>query len=204
MASPYSLTKEGYEIQFGTNHLGHALLTKLLLPVMLETAKQPGADVRIVTLSSMGHHIAPSEGIMFDQHALEKQNTWRRYGASKLANILYTRSLATHYPQLTCVSLHPGVILTDLFNNLRSNPFMTVGLWLYGLIGMFLPGHYRSAVDGAKNQTWAATVKKEELVNGGFYKPIGTLNGGSKWARDEGLQGRLWEWTEGELERHGY
>jgi NAD(P)-dependent dehydrogenase (short-subunit alcohol dehydrogenase family) len=204
MASPYSLTKEGYEIQFGTNHMGHALLTKLLLPVLLDTAKLPGADVRIVALSSMGHHIAPAEGIMFDQAALEQQSTWYRYGASKLANILYARSLAQHYPQLTCVSLHPGVILTDLFNNLRMNPFLKIGIWIYGILGLVLPGHYRSAVDGAKNQTWAATVKKEELVNGGFYKPVGVLNGGSKWARDEELQKKLWEWTESELVRHGY
>lgn len=204
MAPPYSTTKEGYEIQFGTNHMGHALLTKLLLPVMLETAKQPGADVRIVTLSSMGHHLTPSEGIIFDQAALEKQNTWRRYGSSKLANILYTRSLATKYPQITCVSLHPGVILTDLFNNVRSNVFFKFGMWLYGWIGMVLPGHYRSAVDGAKNQTWAATVKKEELEQGAFYKPVGVKNGGSKWARDEKLEAKLWEWTEAELERHGY
>jgi NAD(P)-dependent dehydrogenase (short-subunit alcohol dehydrogenase family) len=204
MASPYSTTKEGYEIQFGTNHMGHALLIKLLLPILLETAKQPNADVRIVTLSSMGHHLSPSEGISFDQPGLENINTWRRYGSSKLANILYTRSLATHYPQLTCVSLHPGVILTDLFNNLRSNPFMKVGIWLYGLIGMFLPGHYTSAVGGALNSTWCATVRKEELENGAFYKPGGVKNGGSKWAKDEALEGRLWEYTEGELTRQGY
>jgi NAD(P)-dependent dehydrogenase (short-subunit alcohol dehydrogenase family) len=204
MASPYSTTKEGYEIQLGTNHMGHALLTKLLLPTLLETSKKPGADVRIITLSSMGHHITPSSGIIFDQPALEDINTWRRYGASKLANILYTRSLAEHYPSITCISLHPGVILTDLFNNMRVNPFMRLGIWLYGVIGMILPGHYRSAVDGALNQTWAATARKEELVNGGFYKPVGVLNGGSKWAKDEGLQKKLWEWTEGELNRHGY
>jgi NAD(P)-dependent dehydrogenase (short-subunit alcohol dehydrogenase family) len=204
MASPYSTTKEGYEIQFGTNHMGHALLTKLLLPVMLETAKQPSADVRLVTLSSMGHHITPLEGIIFDQAALEKQNTWRRYGASKLANILYTRSLATRYPQITCVSLHPGVILTDLFNNMRSNVFMKVGMWLYGWIGMVLPGHYRSAVDGAKNQTYLATTRKEELEQGAFYKPVGVKNAGSKWAKDPALEKKLWEYTEAELERHGY
>ncbi|KAF2036312.1 retinol dehydrogenase 12 [Setomelanomma holmii] len=204
MASPYSTTKEGFEIQFGTNHMGHALLTKSLLPTLLETAKLPGADVRIVTLSSMGHHLAVQGGICFDQAALEKESTWRRYGASKLANILYTRALAEHYPQITCISLHPGVILTDLFNNLRTNLFLKVGIWLYGLIGRILPGHYRSAEGGALNQTWAATVRKEDLVNGAFYKPVGVRNEGSKWTRDAGLQKKLWEYTEAELERHGY
>lgn len=184
--------------------MGHALLTKLLLPTLLDTAKQPGADVRIVTLSSMGHHLACPGGIVFDQKALEGHNTWRRYGSSKLANILYTRALAQHYPSLTCVSLHPGVILTDLFQNLRANPLLKVGLWIYGLIGRVLPGHYQSAEGGALNTTWAATVGKGELVSGAFYKPVGVRNGGSAWARDEGLGKKLWEWTEGELERHGY
>jgi NAD(P)-dependent dehydrogenase (short-subunit alcohol dehydrogenase family) len=204
MATPYSITKEGYEIQFGTNHMGHALLTKLLLPVMLETSKMPGADVRVVSLSSMGHHLAPSGGILFDQQTLEQQSTWRRYGSSKLANILYTRSLAQHYPQITCVSIHPGIILTDLYQSLRANPFLNTGLWLYGCLAMILPGHYPTSKGGALNQTWAATCEKAELESGAFYGPVGIRNAGSKWVTDEGLKEKLWEYTEAELERHGY
>lgn len=204
MATPYSTTKEGYENQFGTNHMGHALLTKLLLPTLLETAKQPGADVRIINVSSMGHYAAVPEGILFDQRALEQRSTWRRYGSSKLANILFTKSLAEEYPQITSVSLHPGVILTDLYTSIRANPFLSVGLWIYGWIGMILPGHYKDAAGGALTQTWAATVKKEEVVNGAWYKPVGVENGGSKFARDQGLQKKLWEWTEAELQKHGY
>lgn len=184
--------------------MGHALLTKLLLPVMSATTKKPDANVRIVSLSSMGHHLACPGGIIFDQAALEKQNTWRRYGSSKLANILYARALADHHPEITCVSLHPGVILTDLFNNLRTNPFLKFGVWLYGWLGLILPGHYRSAEGGALNSVWAATTDKKELENGSFYKPVGVKNGGSGWAKDRGLEKKLWEWTEGELERHGY
>lgn len=56
MAVPYSKTKENYEIQFGTNHLGHALVTKLLLPTLLATAEQPGSDVRVLNLSSEAHY----------------------------------------------------------------------------------------------------------------------------------------------------
>ncbi|CAO2650997.1 Nn.00g092940.m01.CDS01 [Neocucurbitaria sp. VM-36] len=204
MACPYDTTKEGYENQFGTNHMGHALLTKLLLPTLLDTAKQPGADVRVISLSSMGHHLAGPGGINFDQRALEQQNTWRRYGASKLANILYARELAAQYPQITSISLHPGVILTDLYQSLRANFFLKIGVWIYGFLAMVLPGHYKDTKGGALNTTWCATVEKEELVNGAFYNPVGKKNAGSKWARDEGLQKKLWEWTEAELERHGY
>ncbi|CAE7025725.1 hypothetical protein P3342_005645 [Pyrenophora teres f. teres] len=204
MAVPYSTTKEGYEIQFGTNHMGHALLTKLLLPTMLETAKQPGADVRIVNLSSRGHLAAASKGIEFDQAALEQHNTWRRYGCSKLANILFARELAEQYPQITSVSLHPGVILTDLFGSLRANVILKWALWIYGFLGLFLPGHYKSPEGGALNTTWCATVSKGELENGAYYMPVGKKDGGSKWARDEGLRKKLWEWTEEELVKHGY
>jgi hypothetical protein len=184
--------------------MGHALLTKLLLPTLLETAKEPGADVRVVNLSSEGHRLAVSKGIEFDQQALEKENTWRRYGASKLANVLFARELAARYPQITSVSLHPGVILTDLFSTLRANIFLRVGLWIYGIVGMFLPGHYSSPEGGALNTTWCATVDKSELENGAYYKPVGAKSAGSGSARDQGLQKKLWEWTEGELGKHGY
>jgi len=204
MAPPYSTTKEGYEIQFGTNHMGHALLTKLLIPTMLETAKRPGSDVRIVNLSSMGHQMPVSKGIEFDQQALEKESTWRRYGSSKLANILFARSLALEYPTITSVSLHPGVILTDLFDNLRTNIFMKVGLYIYGIIGMILPGHYQGPEGGALNTTWCATTAKDELESGAYYMPVGKKSSGSSFARDEGLRKKLWEYTEAELQKHGY
>ncbi|KAF2847721.1 oxidoreductase-like protein [Plenodomus tracheiphilus IPT5] len=205
MATPYSTTKEGYEIQFGTNHMGHALLTKLLLPVLLETAKLPDADVRVVNLSSMGHKITVSKGIDFDQAALEKEKTWRRYGSSKLANILFARELAARYPQITSVSLHPGVIPTDLFAPLRTNVMMKIGLWIFTLVGTaLLPGHYKDAKGGSLNTTWCATTKKENLENGAYYVPVGSKDPGSKWAQNQGLQKKLWEYTEAELAKHGY
>merc|ERR1711977_120003 len=123
MATPYSKTNEGYEIQFGTNHMGHALFTKLLLPTLLKTAETPGADVRVVNLSSEGHNMAPNGGILFDQAALEKVGPWARYGQAKLANILHARELQKHHPSLTATALHPGVIVTDLYNPFSSTTF---------------------------------------------------------------------------------
>lgn len=111
MAVPWSKTKEGYEIQFGTNHVGHALLTKLLMPTLLKTAEAPDADVRVINVSSEAHMLAP--GIIYDQDALEPYHTFRRYGQSKLANILHARELQRRYPQITATSLHPGVSPPD-------------------------------------------------------------------------------------------
>ncbi|KAF1996216.1 oxidoreductase-like protein [Amniculicola lignicola CBS 123094] len=203
MALPYALTKEGYEIQFGTNHVGHALLTKLLLPTMLKTASEEGSDVRIVNVTSMGHRMAPSGGIIFDQKALEPLSTWRRYGQSKLANILFTRELATRYPQITSVAIHPGVIITDLYAELRTNWFMTLMVNIYRAISPILPGHFRDATGGALNQTWAATTDKQDVKNGDFYNPVGSHSSGSAASRDMGLAKKLWEWTEGEFGKHG-
>jgi hypothetical protein len=143
-------------------------------------------------------------GLIFDQQELERQGTWKRYGQSKLCNLLFAREIAERYPSITSVSIHPGVIFTDLFGSVRANVFLKAGLWLYGLFFFLIPGHFSSPKGGALNQTWAATVKKEELVNGSYYKPVGVKSDGSRSARDSGLQKKLWEYTEAELERHGY
>ncbi len=198
------MTKDGYEIQFGTNHMGHALLTKLLLPTLLETTKQPGADVRVITVTSMGHFIVPSKGIEFVQSALQNVNTWLRYGSSKLANILFARELAERYPAITSVSVHPGVIVTDLYLPVQSNIFLKFGVWLYRYLAMILPGHYKDTKGGALAQTWCAGTSKANIQNGAFYIPVGVKHQGSKQSRNEGLQKKLWEWTEGELQTHGY
>ena len=204
MMTPYSLTEEGYEIQFGTNHIGHALLTKLLLPVLLQTAAQPDADVRIINVSSVGERAAPREGIIFEQAALEKQWTWRRYGQSKLANVLFTRELAQRYPQITSVSVHPGVIVTDLYTIFISNKPLKAGLWLFRQIGKVLPGHFRDARGGALTQTWAAIGERGQIENGEFYRPVGLVTRGSGHSRDMALAKRLWEWTDEQLGQHGY
>lgn len=63
MAAPPGMTCDGYEIQFGTNYVGHALLARLLLPVLERTASTPAADVRIIMLTSAGHNLCPTGGI---------------------------------------------------------------------------------------------------------------------------------------------
>jgi NAD(P)-dependent dehydrogenase (short-subunit alcohol dehydrogenase family) len=205
MAVPYSTTKQGYEIQFGTNHMGHALLTKLLLPTLLQTAEASAttADVRIVNVSSIGHELAPSstraKGIIYDQAAAESYGPWPRYGSAKLANILHSRGLGKHYPCLTCVSLHPGVIKTDLYaSTVRDNWFIRYGMALFG--GLFM----QNVAHGTKNQLWACTAEKQEVRAGYYFTPVGNRTAGSEWAKDEKKVDELWEWTEKELAKHGY
>jgi NAD(P)-dependent dehydrogenase (short-subunit alcohol dehydrogenase family) len=107
MATPPSLSKDGYEIQFATNHLGHAMLIKQLLPTMLKTAEEPRSDVRIVILTSMGWRAHPKAGIEFSTLNTTQDRAifggWVRYGQSKLANLVYAAELARRYPNITCM-----------------------------------------------------------------------------------------------------
>jgi retinol dehydrogenase-12 len=114
-------TPQGHEIQFGTNHLGHALLLKLLNPPLLSTASSTNSLPRVISLSSKGHaHTAalPTGGIAFPTlKSLQPElSSVNKYTQSKLANILYARQYALHYPQILCVAIHPGEVLTKLFS----------------------------------------------------------------------------------------
>ncbi|GFF81891.1 hypothetical protein CNMCM6936_006625 [Aspergillus lentulus] len=195
MAQPPSLTKDGYEVQFGTNHLGHALLIRKCLPLLQRTAEQQEqSDARIIILTSLGFRGHPSGGIVFSALKTVQQfhafgfGPWIRYGQSKLANILYARELARRYPAITCVSIHPGVVSTGLVDNqTRGNR---------AFVYVTTIGKMVKPAEGAYNQLWAATASKEELVNGGFYEPVGVPGKLYRAAGDDALAGRLWEWTE--------
>ena len=196
MGLPPGTTQEGYEVQFGTNHVGHALLTRLLLPTLLATAQQPGSDVRIINLTSEAHRMGPSGGIKLED--LNQQNTWARYGQSKLANILFTRELAERYPSITSVAVHPGIIKTDLYApNQNSSILMRYGLTIFSPLMTKLKS-------GAYNQLWAATTKKAELTNGAYYTPVASKSNGNGHAQDKKLSKQLWDWTEKELSSKGY
>ncbi|KFX99437.1 hypothetical protein V490_01791 [Pseudogymnoascus sp. VKM F-3557] len=199
MAVPEGVTKEGYEVQFGTNHVGHALLVKLLLPVLQRTVEIPGADVRVVTVSSVGHHLAPAEGVEFAalKGGMGHLTTWNRYAQSKLANRLFAKQLAERYPKIMSVSVHPGVVTTNLYTAAVGD----VGLKKMAYWG-FKTALSVSVEQGSKNQLWAATSPREGLVPGEYYFPVGILGKGSKQGEDEELGKKLWEWTEKELEEY--
>lgn len=203
MAFAPGLTKDGYEIQFGTNHLGHALLIKLLLPLMLRTTEQPNSDVRIINMSSIGYKQAPKEGIAFEKLKTDQDGLggmipggrWSRYGQSKLANMLYARELAERYPNITTVSVHPGYIKTDLFADV---PFMTA---LPVRVAIPFGAGWTPVEQGPYNQTWAGTTARKNLENGAYYVPIakkGKLE--TTQSRSTPLAKKLWDWTEKELE----
>lgn len=196
MAKPPALTPDGYELQFGTNHLGHALLIKKFLP-LLEKRKSEGGDARIVILSSEAWSLHPRGGIIFDGLKTTQNfwvvGGWRRYGQSKLANMLYARELSKRYPDILTMSIHPGVVATDLVGD--------AGVFNKALVQVSQFGKILKPEQGAYNQVWAATAPREKIQGGSYYEPVGKMADGklTKLAKSEALARRLWEWTEEEL-----
>ena len=197
MAVPNAVTKDGYEIQMGTNHIGHALLTKLLLPTLEENAKTK--DTRIIVLTSQGAFM--SRGIDYDVVKTDgKKKTYLGgtqllYGDSKLANIYWAQQLALRYPSITSVSVHPGIVATRLVSS--QSTFHRFVIAISAKL-MQSNGHLTPA-QGAYNTLWAATVDKKDITTGEYYEPVGNLGDKNKFAKDTAASKKLWEWTEEEL-----
>lgn len=203
MAAPPGLTDEGYEIQFGTNHLGHALLTKLLLPILEETAKREAStDVRIVSLTSQGHRRAPAGGIKYDslKTTADDLGAYERYGQSKLSNILYVRQLAKLYPQFRVSAIHPGLVDTTLMYRATGSPRIihVIGSFTH----RYTPWIYNTVEKGVRNQLWASVAK--DVNSGEYYEPIAVRDKVGPLGKDDTLAKELWDWTEKELEGHSF
>ncbi|KAK4124547.1 NAD(P)-binding protein [Parathielavia appendiculata] len=187
-------TAEGYEIAFGINYLGHALLMRLLMPTLLRTAELPGADVRVVAVSSEGHVMAPKGGILFDKlkGPCEDIKYYQRYGQSKVAVIGFARELAKRHPQIRVVAVHPGRIITGMARGLQKESL------LFRATAPISPIFCVSPAIGVRNHLWAATAPGVE--SGKYYEPVGVPDKETAVAKDPSLATRLWEWTEKELE----
>ena len=191
MYTPLSRTADGFEMQFGTNHLGHFALTGLLIDRLLATEGS-----RVVTVSSMGHRIRAA--IHFDDLQLEHSyNRVAAYGQAKLANLLFTyelqRRLAAAGATTIAVAAHPGVAATELARN--SQLPIRIGTRL-------LRPFMRGPDAGALPTLRAAT---DPGVRGGeYYGPsgLGEIRGhpvlvtSSPESHDEAVQARLWAVSE--------
>jgi NAD(P)-dependent dehydrogenase (short-subunit alcohol dehydrogenase family) len=188
------LTKDGFEIQFGTNHLGHFALTAVLLP-LLKSADKP----RVVTMSSLAHRIATLDLTSIREDGYHRPMA--DYGRSKLANILFARELQRRSIVndwgILSVAAHPGASRTQLLvNATKSGQNSSRILRLLESIMM------QSAADGARPALFAATANPVET--GGYYGPNGLLEikgwpakaRSNKLADDTRLAGRLWALSE--------
>jgi retinol dehydrogenase-12 len=182
MLTPYQLTSDGFEMQFGTNHMGHFYLTKLLLPILLHN------KARVINLSSFAHWGA-IEGINLEQQ-LNKQ-TYNRivaYGQSKLANIYFTMELARRYGDqgLFSVSLHPGAINTRLQRHMSL---------VYTICYPILRIIWRQPTEGAQTTLFTSLTDRKNLINGEYYADC-RVAARSAVAQDAKQAEDLWELSE--------
>lgn len=152
--------------------------------------------MRVITLSSTGH--IPAFGICFEKLKTPMDSLLTsplvRYAQSKLANLLFAKELARRYPALTSVSIHPGVVKTELWAS-------TINWWGVGkVLTVAKDKFYTSVQDGAKGQLWAGTA--EGVQSGLYYTPVGVPGQETRVACNMKLAGQLWEWTDKELEAY--
>jgi NAD(P)-dependent dehydrogenase (short-subunit alcohol dehydrogenase family) len=148
-------TKEGFELQFGVNYLGHFLMTQELLPLLHQSD-----DPRIINVSSIAYMHGT---IDFDNVYGEKKpyNGLKAYAQSKLANVLFTRELARRHPTILSNCLHPGVVRTG-FGNKHST-------WYLSLFWNFWKVFMRSPNKGAETPIYLATQPLPLEMRGAFF-----------------------------------
>ncbi|KAA1188984.1 SDR family NAD(P)-dependent oxidoreductase [Pseudohalioglobus sediminis] len=195
MACPLSRTAQGFEMQFGTNHLGHFLLTGLLAPALLA-----GAPARVVNLSSAGHRFAPVD--MDDPNYQQREyDKWQSYGQSKTANALFSVGLDQRLREhgVRAFAVHPGMIMTELGRHMEASDFELIAR---GRKPEELP--FKSVAQGSATSVWAATSPDLD-GKGGLYledchvaePATAEAEGGVEaYALDPGEADKLWQLSE--------
>lgn len=194
MMCPYWKTKDGFEMQLGTNHLGHFLLTNLVLDLMKKTT----GNCRIVNVSSLAHTFALN-GMNWDDLNSEKSyNSVQAYGQSKLANILFTNELVLRLGQnsnISVYSLHPGSIRTELTRNLGEGVFFLIPYIIQMLGPILICWFLKTPSEGAQTTIYCS-VSDEAYENKGLYFSDCKTKTTSKAARNVEAAKKLWEVSE--------
>jgi NAD(P)-dependent dehydrogenase (short-subunit alcohol dehydrogenase family) len=199
MACPLQRTREGFELQFATNHLGHFLLSCLLAPAL-----RAGAPARVVSVSSAGHRFSP---VVFDDVHFERRpyDKWSAYGQSKTANVLFAVELDRRLSGegVRANALHPGAIVTELGRHLVPDDLQ--------VLRSRQPGgqlRFKTVEAGAATSVWAATAPELEGQGGlyledchvaGLRTGDDAVEGYRPWAVDPEAAERLWQLSEGTL-----
>jgi retinol dehydrogenase 12 len=174
------LTRQGFEAAFGVNHLGHFLLTSLLLPKLLE---QPAP--RVVNVSSIAHYAATGIDFGALRRPARVWNSLGCYQVSKLCNVLHARELSRRYGArgLEACSLHPGVISTNIWRQVPQP--------IRGLMKLTM----RSEQAGARTTLFCATIADLARLNGRYFDACREREP-SPLAHDEALARELWQQSE--------
>ncbi|XP_026035491.1 retinol dehydrogenase 12 [Astatotilapia calliptera] len=178
MMCPYSKTVDGFEMQLGVNHLGHVLLTYLLLDLIKRSA-----PARIVVVASVAHTWT---GLRLDDINSEKSyDAMKAYGQSKLANVLFAGSLAKRLQGtgVSVFSLHPGVVQSDLWRH--QHQCIQVAVKIFKVFT-------KTTVEGAQTTIYCAAEPGLESLSGGYFSDCAPARC-SRTASDDDLAQKLWE-----------
>ena len=180
VAGQRGLTLSGFELAFGINHVGHFLLTNLLLDRLKRSA-----PARVVTVASRAHYRAKKLDFEAVRRSTRSISGLDEYGVSKLANVLFSAELARRLQGcgVTTYALHPGVVASEIWRRIPP-PFGSI-------IKLFM----LSVEDGAKTTLYCATAAQAAAESGLYYDACQTKRP-SKLARDEALAGELWRRSE--------
>jgi NAD(P)-dependent dehydrogenase (short-subunit alcohol dehydrogenase family) len=194
MYTPFERTADGFELQFGTNHLGHFAFTLPLLPSLVA-----GAPARIVNLSSGGHR---SSDIDWDDPNYEHRayDKFQAYGQAKTANILFTveleRRLAAH--GVHAYAVHPGMIITELSRYMSRDDLKELRSRISASAASSggAPPSYKSVPQGAATSVWACTAPGLEAHGGAYLADCAVSGEVAAWAIDPSAAARLWALSE--------
>lgn len=157
-------TTDGFELQFGTNHLGHFVLANRLARILL-----PGG--KLIMISSAGHRFAD---VNLEDPNFEKTgyDAWSAYGASKTANILFAVEFDRRHAAggIRAAAVHPGAIRTGLTREITHTEKQELAAMLGGSMQ---PADYRTVAQGAATSVWAATVADGNAIGGGYCEDCG-------------------------------
>jgi len=207
MVPPFGLTQDGLETQIGTNHVGHFLLTSLLLPQLTAAASTKGVAT-VVSVTSSAHFDSYPEGILPSIERMNNETSYDRfkaYGQSKLANVLFAQELATRVKDSNILvnSIHPGGVDTALGRHLTDwikQVSTTAATSLMDLLSN-AAWHPR---DAALTQIYASVGPslKQNKITGKYYHPMARLTTPDPHAHNMTLQKHLWKLTEDYLASH--
>jgi NAD(P)-dependent dehydrogenase (short-subunit alcohol dehydrogenase family) len=194
MYTPLERTAEGFELQFGTNHLGHFVFTNHLLPVLLA-----GTPARIVNLSSGGHR---SSDIDWEDpnYQVRPYDKFQAYGQAKTANILFTVELERRLAGrgVHAFAVHPGMIVTELSRYMSRDDLKELRSRI-AASATSSPGGaptYKTVPQGAATTVWACTATGLGSSGGRYLADCAVSDEVAPWAMDEAAAQRLWALSE--------
>ncbi|XP_025911100.1 dehydrogenase/reductase SDR family member 13 [Apteryx rowi] len=177
-------TEDGYGLTFQVNHLGHFLLTQLLLERL-----QRSAPSRVVIVASSAHCSGRLDPAALGRPVRGALQTFQAYCDSKLANVLHARELATRLQgtEVTCYAVHPGFVNTEIFRHapLWLKPLLVPLAWLF----------FRDAAEGAETPLYCATQEGLERFSGRYFADCRPQEPWPR-GRNDGLARALWEGSE--------